>query len=84
VRDEPELLPEPVLRVEVLPREDAERVEEEPEREEVERDAPLVDREAPLVDREAPPVDREEPPVDREPDFEVDDRRVVVAIAIVR
>lgn len=65
---EPELEPERVLRVEVLPRDDAERVAEE--REEEERDEPLVDL--------------DEPPVDREPDLEVDDRRVVVAIAIVR
>jgi hypothetical protein len=63
-----ELLPVRVLRVEVLPREDAVRVADE--REEEERDAPVFDFEA--------------APVDREPDFAVDARRVVVAIGFVR
>jgi hypothetical protein len=45
------------------------------ERDEEERDAPVFDFEvAPFALA----------PVDREPDFAVDDRRVVVAIAIVR
>ena len=72
-----------VLREEVLPRpeegpDEALRVAEV--REEAEREAPLrLVVEAPV---ERLPVDRL--PVDPEPDFAVDDRRVVVAIAIVR